>query len=151
MDMNRKEMNLDDILSKLKPAERHFVSGLIDKDPLTGVYNRRKFDRDLELVLAMAERTKKGTSLLMLDIDHFKRYNDEKGHQQGDLVLKKVTLSIENSLREYDKPHIYRYGGEEFVVIIPGISNQEAFNLAFRLFPANGLRIKKSAKIIENV
>ena len=75
--------NLEEILSQLRPGDRAFVSSLIERDPLTGVYNRRKFDRDLELILAMSERTKKGASLLMIDIDHFKKYNDQHGHQKG--------------------------------------------------------------------
>ena len=120
-------------LGETSPHEREFVSTLIDKDPLTGVYNRRKFEQDLALVIAMCDRTKKGTSLLMTDIDHFKKYNDENGHQQGDHVLRKVAQGIQKSLRDYDKPHIYRYGGEEFVVIIPDIGTGYAFNIGERL------------------
>lgn len=126
-------MNLEEILAKLEPREREFITGLIDKDPLTGVYNRRKFDRDLEWVIAMSDRADAGTSLLMIDIDHFKRYNDKHGHQKGDQVLREVTNCIENNLRDYDKTHIYRYGGEEFVVIIPYISNKSAFIIGERL------------------
>lgn len=133
MDADNKTLNLEDILARLNPAERKFVSGLIDKDPLTGAYNRRKFDRDLELVIAMSDRTDIGTSLLMIDIDHFKRYNDECGHQKGDQVLREVTQCIEKNLRDYDKIHIYRYGGEEFVVLIPNIINQDACNIGERL------------------
>lgn len=133
MHSDNKTLNLEDILARLNPEEREFVSGLIDKDPLTGAYNRRKFDRDLELVIAMSDRTDIGTSLLMIDIDHFKSYNDEYGHQKGDQVLREVTRCIEKNLRDYDKIHIYRYGGEEFVVIIPNIANQDAFNIGERL------------------
>ncbi len=127
------ELKLDEILAQLSPDERVFVTGLIDKDPLTGAYNRRKFDRDLELVIAMSERTNKGTSLLMIDIDHFKKYNDKYGHQKGDQVLREVSQCLEKNLRVYDKSHIYRYGGEEFVVIIPDIANKEAFIIGERL------------------
>lgn len=133
MESNKKNMNLEEILAQLRPEERIFVLGLIDKDPLTGVYNRRKFDLDLELVIAMSDRTDVGTSLLMIDIDHFKQYNDKYGHQKGDQALREVTSCIENNLRDYDKTHIYRYGGEEFVVIIPNISNKDAFNIGERL------------------
>ena len=127
------ELKLNEILSQLSPDERVFVSGLIDKDPLTGVYNRRKFDRDLELVVAMSERTNKGTSLLMIDIDNFKEYNDIYGHQKGDQLLREVTQCLEKNLRVYDKTHIYRYGGEEFVVIVPNIANKEAYIIGERL------------------
>jgi len=126
-------MELEKILSKLSPEEQVFVSGLIDKDPLTGVYNRRKFDRDIELVVAMSDRMNRGTSLLILDIDHFKRFNDQYGHQKGDQVLREVTRAIENSLRYYDQIHLYRYGGEEFVVIIPDITPTDSFNIGDRL------------------
>jgi len=69
----------------------------------------------------------------MIDIDHFKKYNDEFGHQAGDRALRDVTQSIEQSLRDYDKIHIYRYGGEEFVIIIPDISTRDAFKIGERL------------------
>ena len=126
-------MELEDILRKLPPEERAFVHGLIDKDPLTGVYNRRKFDRDIELVVAMSDRMNKGTSLLIIDIDHFKKYNDQYGHQKGDQVLKEVTRAIENSLRYYDQIHLYRYGGEEFVVLIPDITPPDSFKIGDRV------------------
>ena len=126
-------MDLEKILSKLPEDEQKYLSGLIDKDPLTGVYNRRKFDRDIELVVSMADRTRRGTSLLMLDIDHFKQYNDRYGHRKGDLILKEVSRCIENNLRDYDKIHIYRYGGEEFVVMISDISTEHACQIGERL------------------
>jgi diguanylate cyclase len=143
MNADDKITNLEEILSQLDPGDRAFVSSLIERDPLTGAYNRRKFDRDLELIIAMSERTKKGTSLLMIDIDHFKKYNDEYGHQMGDEVLRDVTQCIENSLRDYDRTHIYRYGGEEFAVIIPDTSNKHAFHI--------GNRIRKNVKECSSV
>ena len=124
---------LELILNKLTSDESAFISSLIDKDPLTGVYNRRKFDRDIELVISMSERTKKGTSLLILDIDLFKQYNDKYGHQQGDRVLMQLSETIEKSLRHYDSIHVYRYGGEEFVLLIPEISSKDALRIGDRL------------------
>jgi two-component system cell cycle response regulator len=126
-------MELEGILGKLTEEERVFVTALIDKDPLTGVYNRRKFERDIELVVAMSERGNRGSSLLMIDIDHFKKYNDEYGHQEGDRALRDISQAIEKSMRGYDKIHIYRYGGEEFVIIIPDISTKDAFKIGERL------------------
>ena len=133
MTSNENHMSLESILDRLSPEEREFVSGLIDKDPLTGVYNRRKFDGNLELVIAMSDRSGKGSSLLMIDIDYFKKYNDEYGHQKGDQVLREVTMCIENNLRNYDKTHIYRYGGEEFVVIVYDITTGHAVTIGERL------------------
>ena len=128
-----KSMDLEKILDKLDPEERSFVTELIERDPLTGIYNRRKFDRDLQLLGAMAKRTPKGASLIFIDIDNFKKYNDTHGHQEGDRALREVTQSLEGSLREYDRIHIYRYGGEEFVVIIPDTTTMEAYAIAERV------------------
>jgi diguanylate cyclase (GGDEF)-like protein len=126
-------MRLEEIMSKLSSEEKAFVSSLIDKDPLTGLYNRRKFDQDIELVVSMSVRANRGTGLLFIDIDNFKKYNDEYGHQRGDQVLKEVTRCIEKNLRDYDKIHIYRYGGEEFVVIVSDITIKNTFNIGDRL------------------
>ena len=128
-----KAMELEEIMSKLSSEEKVFVSSLIDKDPLTGLYNRRKFDQDIELVLSMSGRANRGTGLLFIDIDNFKKYNDEYGHQKGDLILQDVTGCIETNLRDYDKIHLYRYGGEEFVVIISDITIENTFNIGDRL------------------
>lgn len=126
-------MKLESILSKLAQEEREFVSTLIEKDPLTGVYNRRKFDNDIGLLISMSERTTKGCGLLIIDIDNFKDFNDKFGHFEGDLLLQRLTQNIEQNLRNYDKIHIYRYGGEEFVVIVPDTTSNNALAIGERL------------------
>jgi diguanylate cyclase (GGDEF)-like protein len=128
-----KPSSLDAIFKKLDPDERAFLTSLIDKDPLTGIYNRRKFNRDIDLIAAVHRRTKKGSALLIMDIDHFKKFNDENGHQRGDEALREVTQCIQRSLRDYDKIHIYRYGGEEFMVIIPDVSLRDVFQIGDRI------------------
>jgi diguanylate cyclase (GGDEF)-like protein len=128
-----KPFSLEGIFKKLDPEERAFLSSLIDKDPLTGVYNRRKFNKDIELVAAMYKRTNQGSALLIIDIDQFKKFNDENGHQTGDEALRKVTDCIQKSLRDYDKIHIYRYGGEEFMVIILDVSLKDVFHVGERV------------------
>lgn len=133
MSVVHNELVLEEILKKLEPGERAFVSALIERDPLTGVYNRRKFDHDIELLEAMYKRTYQGSALLIIDIDHFKWFNDEKGHQMGDQILRLVIRAIEKSLRDYDKIHLYRYGGEEFVVIIPDIATKDAVMIGERM------------------
>lgn len=92
-------------------------------DGLTGVYNRRFFDEMLEKQILLAKRRKVSLSLFIMDIDHFKSFNDTYGHIAGDRVLKQLTTSVSNSIRESD--FLARYGGEEFVVIMPdaGLSN----------------------------
>jgi diguanylate cyclase (GGDEF)-like protein len=128
-----KPFSLEGIFKKLDPEERAFLSSLIDKDPLTGVYNRRKFNKDIDLVAAVYKRTNQGSALLIIDIDHFKKFNDENGHQTGDEALRKVTDCIQRSLRDYDKIHIYRYGGEEFMVIILDVSLKDVFHIGERV------------------
>jgi diguanylate cyclase (GGDEF)-like protein len=125
--------SLEGIFKKLDPEERAFLTSLIDKDALTGVYNRRKFNRDIELVAAMYKRTNQGSALLIIDIDHFKKFNDENGHQRGDEALRNVTQCIQKSLRDYDKIHIYRYGGEEFMVIILDVPLKDVVHIAERI------------------
>jgi diguanylate cyclase (GGDEF)-like protein len=126
-------VDVEKVLDKLSEEEREFISILIEKDPLTGVYNRRKFDNDIKLLISMSERTTRGCGLLIIDIENFKDFNDKFGHFEGDQLLRTVTQNIEQSLRNYDKIHIYRYGGEEFVVIIPDTSSNNALAIGERL------------------
>jgi diguanylate cyclase (GGDEF)-like protein len=86
-------------------------------DPLTGLENRRAFDRALADELARALRSHSPLGLLMVDVDHFKAYNDQYGHVAGDDALQAVAQAIQSQARVYD--HVARYGGEEFSVILP--------------------------------
>jgi diguanylate cyclase (GGDEF)-like protein len=139
--------SLDEILTKLDAEERSFLSSLIDKDPLTGIYNRRKFDRDIDLLVALYRRSSKGSGLLIIDIDHFKEFNDEHGHQQGDQILRIVSQCIVRSLRDYDRIHIYRYGGEEFVVILPDVTTEDVAKIGERI----RLNVKKKCPVTISV
>lgn len=100
-------------------------------DGLTGIANRRAFDTVLERELARASRAGTMVSLVMLDIDHFKKFNDDHGHQSGDDVLRAVAASLALECREYDTAA--RYGGEEFAVVLPNCSPEEARAAAERL------------------
>ncbi len=97
-------------------------------DGLTGVYNRRFFDETLDKQILLAKRQKKPLCLLIMDIDHFKNFNDTYGHITGDSVLKRLTKSLNNSIRESDI--LARYGGEEFVIIMPDASLPDALGKA---------------------
>ncbi|MHB8418504.1 MAG: GGDEF domain-containing protein [Myxococcales bacterium] len=100
-------------------------------DPLTGTANRRHlFDR-LELEVTRAQRFGNDLSLVMIDIDHFKLYNDRNGHPAGDEVLKGVAAALERTVRKVDT--VARYGGEEFSVILPQIRREEALAVAEKL------------------
>lgn len=88
-------------------------------DPLTGVKNRRAMDEELNLAAFHAERTGLPYALVMLDIDHFKKVNDEYGHGVGDLVLIDLVTLVQQCTRKSDQ--LFRYGGEEFVLLLPGV------------------------------
>ena len=100
-------------------------------DPLTGIYNRRHLDRKLEEECAKAMRYGTRLSVLMLDIDHFKRINDTYGHKAGDEVLSHAGKLILSTIRECDIAT--RYGGEEFSIVAPNMSIGEAVTFAERI------------------
>lgn len=101
------------------------------KDELTGVYNRRHFQQMLNLEFKRAERFRRPVSLLLLDVDHFKKFNDTYGHLKGDEVLRSLAQLVKNSLREVDL--VARYGGEEFVIVLPNTSFADALKVAEKL------------------
>jgi two-component system cell cycle response regulator len=92
-------------------------------DPLTGIWNRGEILEMLRRELDRAARSHSATGLLMLDIDHFKNINDTHGHLTGDEVLKEVTRRIAKAVRAYDS--LGRYGGEEFLILLPGCSREQ--------------------------
>ncbi|HLG19681.1 MAG TPA: diguanylate cyclase [Bdellovibrionota bacterium] len=100
-------------------------------DGLTGLYNFRHFRRSLEKEVSRANRYRTPLSLLFIDVDHFKKFNDQCGHPIGDLVLKHVAEVIAGSIRSSDLP--CRYGGEEFSVIAPDTGKDGAMLLADRI------------------
>ncbi|MFC1943151.1 diguanylate cyclase [Chloroflexota bacterium] len=100
-------------------------------DGLTGLYNHRHFQKSLEQEIARCSRHNSVFSLIMLDIDHFKAYNDTFGHPAGDTVLEGVGECILESIRTEDTA--CRYGGEEFVVILPDTKIEKAYNVAERI------------------
>jgi diguanylate cyclase (GGDEF)-like protein len=94
------------------------------RDELTGIHNRRHFLHMLTLELKRAERFKRPVSVLMVDVDHFKDYNDTHGHLKGDQLLKRLTKLIEKNIREVDL--LARFGGEEFIIMLPDTGLNEA-------------------------
>jgi two-component system, cell cycle response regulator len=89
------------------------------RDPLTGAFNRRHFSERLESELAYAKRHAADLSLLLLDIDYFKKINDQYGHLEGDRVLRELTRACHQGLRTEDM--FARYGGEEFAILLRGV------------------------------
>jgi len=98
-------------------------------DGLTGVYNRRFFDQQLQVEMARSIRTDNPLAVIMLDIDYFKRYNDHYGHQVGDECLRQIALTLKGCLRR-PADLLARYGGEEFVCILPETDFEAALDLA---------------------
>jgi diguanylate cyclase (GGDEF)-like protein/hemerythrin-like metal-binding protein len=139
---------LTDRLSALEELAAH--------DRLTGAWNRRRFEEAAVVEMALVHRRKSPVSLLMLDLDHFKRINDTHGHGTGDDVLKGAVQVIRNALRATDT--LTRWGGEEFIVLAPATSLDGARNLAERIrvdleaahFPIAGA-ITLSAGVAEHV
>lgn len=101
------------------------------RDPLTGLHNRRFLDEVLPREIQRARRESRPLGLLMLDIDHFKRFNDSHGHDAGDAVLRAVAREIESSLRESD--FVCRYGGEEILVLLPDSDIEASVRIAEKI------------------
>jgi diguanylate cyclase (GGDEF)-like protein len=98
-------------------------------DPLTGLPNRRNFDMRLDIEWQIAIREKQRISFLMLDIDHFKKYNDQYGHQQGDEVLRIIARTIEDTPKR-PGDFVARWGGEEFAVLLSNTGTRGALKIA---------------------
>ncbi len=115
-------------------AANSVLAAMSATDELTGLYNRRVFDRRLDETLAEAARTGEPMALLMLDVDNFKSYNDTWGHPCGDAVLRTLGRVLMDASRDGDVAT--RYGGEEFAVICPGTDVDGAAALAARILEA---------------
>jgi diguanylate cyclase (GGDEF)-like protein len=121
------------------------LAELATTDELTGVKNRRRFREDLELLFAQADRQHSPLSLILLDIDQFKQYNDAFGHVAGDQVLYWVGSVLQAVVRSHDV--VARYGGEEFVVLLPSTGANEAIGVAERLRSAIARRAWPHRKV----
>ncbi|SDU26006.1 diguanylate cyclase [Halopseudomonas salegens] len=116
-------------------AVTHRLEALSNQDGLTGLFNRRYFDETLHSEWRRMRRGSEPLGLLMLDVDHFKPFNDQLGHQAGDEALQKLAVALrENLLREGDCA--CRYGGEEFAVILPGADLEQCERVAHHLHQA---------------
>jgi diguanylate cyclase (GGDEF)-like protein len=105
---------------------------LATRDGLTGVANRRRFNETLESEWLRGTRDAKPLSLVMIDVDHFKRYNDTFGHQGGDACLKAIAARLAEACHR-SADHLARYGGEEFAVILPGTTASGALTMTERI------------------
>ena len=104
------------------------IQELAMKDGLTGLHNQRALQEDLAIESKQAARSKKALSLLILDLDFFKQFNDKQGHLRGNEALKKLAVILKEAAES--KGRAYRFGGEEFVILLPGITMEDAVKLA---------------------
>jgi diguanylate cyclase (GGDEF)-like protein len=116
-------------LDKARLVER--LDRLATTDGLTELATRRSFDAQLARELALSDRSGEPLSMLLLDIDHFKRINDEHGHPVGDIVLRAVASALKAEIGE--RGLVARYGGEEFAVLLSGVTREAASEISERL------------------
>src|SRR5439155_560811 len=118
------------LFSQLR-AHSHRLIVLTRTDPLTGVGNRRAWDDELQETLRRAEERRSPICVALIDIDRFKEFNDERGHQAGDRLLKETTAMWRSQLRDGDT--LARLGGDEFAVVLPGCALESARGILERL------------------
>jgi len=111
---------------------KSFFEEMAKIDPVTGIYNRRYLDENLKRIINSLSRSNGTLSLLMIDVDLFKNYNDAYGHSKGDICLRTIAEVLGKSLLRVDD-FVARYGGEEFVVVLPNVSENGARMVADRL------------------
>ena len=117
------------------------VQKLAEVDALTNVANRRTFEHTLAQELSRSKRHGEPLTLVMLDVDHFKKFNDTHGHRAGDEALSRVARALAYESRDFDT--VARYGGEEFAVVLPGASSRESL--------IAGERLRKAVSEIEGL
>ncbi|ABB43924.1 diguanylate cyclase (GGDEF domain) with PAS/PAC sensor [Sulfurimonas denitrificans DSM 1251] len=117
-------------ISELK-AMNKTLEKMANTDNLTGIYNRRKFEEIIKIEMERSARYNSNLSLIMIDIDHFKRINDTYGHDEGDNVIRKTVEIVSKNIRHLDV--FVRWGGEEFIVLCPQTESKNASILAEKL------------------
>ena len=129
-----REDEIGELANSVEKMKHHLIDVLnkVYFDALTGIYNRRYLDDHFSTILESLSRSGGGVSVLMIDIDHFKKYNDTYGHSAGDECLKKIAGTITKSiLRKSD--FVARYGGEEFIVVLPNADKNAACFVADKI------------------
>lgn len=120
------------------------------RDSLTSLYNRRYLEETLERELLRARRAGKPVSVIMLDIDHFKKFNDSYGHEAGDFILQTIARTLQRAVRAEDI--VCRYGGEEFTVILPGLPLDKAVSRAELILDSvRHLEVNYGNTVIRNI
>jgi diguanylate cyclase (GGDEF)-like protein len=126
-DLEDKTGKLDEVTKQLLELNVK-LEAMATRDSLTSLYNRRYFDLRMIEESSRADRDKQELSLMMIDFDNFKHFNDSYGHQTGDKLLQEVAAIIKTSLRRSDM--VFRYGGDEFAALVPGCNISKAEQIA---------------------
>lgn len=121
---HKSKREIDDIVAKMNE--------LAIRDELTNIYNRRYINERLPISIVQSLTTKKPISIIMSDIDHFKKVNDTLGHVTGDYVLKEFAQLLQSTLRK-DQDWVGRYGGEEFLIVLDNVDNNMAYTIAEKI------------------
>ncbi|PKM47888.1 MAG: hypothetical protein CVV03_01525 [Firmicutes bacterium HGW-Firmicutes-8] len=131
------QLEKEELITELQAAYEQLcvyniqVEELANTDPLTGLYNYRFFTERLEKEIKASKRYNRSLSLIIIDIDHFKDFNDTYGHPAGDVALKETSNIFKQKVR--DKDVLSRYGGEEFLILLPSTGIEEAYKCAERI------------------
>ena len=128
----RRATAFSDKITHTLNTSKHDLLDKVHYDMLTGIYNRRFLDENLVRLIKSISRSGGELSVMMIDIDYFKKYNDTYGHSEGDVCLKIVAETIAGSLSRADD-FVVRYGGEEFAVVLPDTCKKGACLLAERI------------------
>jgi diguanylate cyclase (GGDEF)-like protein len=110
-------------------TKKEELQGKVNVDAMTGIYNRRYFENSLSTLKESLSISGGRMSILMMDVDFFKKYNDTYGHVEGDECLKTIASTLQNTLQRGDD-FVARYGGEEFVIVLPNTDESGARNIA---------------------
>ncbi len=119
-----KQLNLKEELIK----QQKLLQVMAYSDSLTGIYNRQRFNEELQKEINRYKRTSEPLSIVMFDIDYFKKFNDTYGHQVGDQILVQITALISKYIREVDT--FARWGGEEFILLLPNTDKERGYHVA---------------------
>jgi diguanylate cyclase (GGDEF)-like protein len=130
-DLGAKTQSAAAAAASATPMDIDSLERLASADPLTGLSNRRGGEKDIAAEISRARRQNTPLSCVLLDLDHFKNVNDTYGHQTGDYVLREVSGLLRRTLRAYDI--LIRWGGEEFLAVLPGVEREQAFKLGERV------------------
>jgi diguanylate cyclase (GGDEF)-like protein len=145
------ELSLENICKKLTQKEEEFVLQLITIDPVTQLPNRKGLANLKSAVIGGAMRKGEYFNLLLIDADHFKQYNDTKGHPEGDKLLHGLAQTMRDTLRSGDQNLLHRIGGDEFAIIFPSAKASAGYTVGEKLRKAIEKNYKASHGITISV